>query len=213
MDIVDNDSDYVNNPFNIRQNYALAGYDQTNVVTLDFVYMLPKTKAGNPVVKQVVNGWELSGMIRSQSGMPISICSNGNLQGVNLGGASCSGGQYANLTGDAYSGGKFQWLNPAAFTRPADGQFGTTGRDAFRLPGVRNVDVNLVKNFNFTESAKLQFRCEVFNLFNHPQVWGINTGFSGDNPGSGISASASNFGQANNYRDARTLQLALRLSF
>ena len=38
-------------------------------------------------------------------------------------------------------------------------------------------------------------------------------GFSGDNPGSGISASAKNFGQINNYRDARTLQLALRFSF
>ena len=64
------------------------------------------------------------------------------------------------------------------------------------MPGVRNVDVNLVKNFNFTEAAKVQFRCEVFNLFNHPQVWGINTGFSGDNPGSAISTSDKNFGQA-----------------
>ena len=64
-----------------------------------------------------------------------------------------------------------------------------------------------------SETAKLQFRCEVFNLLNHAEVWGINTGFSGDNPGSGISATANNFGQANNYRDARTLQLALRFSF
>jgi hypothetical protein len=216
MDIVDNDSDVVNNPFNIRQNYAPAGYDQTNVVTLDFVYMLPKVKGSldQPILRQAFNGWELSGMIRSQSGMPVSICSNGSLQGVNLGGSSCGGGQYANLTGSAYSGqNSFQWLNPAAFTRPADGSFGNTGRDAFRMPGVRNVDVNLVKNFNFKESMKVQFRCEIFNLFNHPQVWGINTGFSGDNPGSTISASDNNFGQANSYRDARTLQLALRFSF
>jgi hypothetical protein len=159
-------------------------------------------------VRQIFNGWELSGMIRSQSGMPVTITSNGNLMGVNL------GSQYANLTGSAYSGqNSFQWLNPAAFTRPADGSFGNTGRDAFRMPGVRNVDVNLVKNFNFKESMKVQFRCEIFNLFNHPQVWGINTGFSGDNPGSTISASDNNFGQANSYRDARTLQLALRFSF
>src|ERR1035437_2326803 len=210
MDIVDNDSDVVNNPFNIRQNYALAGYDQPNVATLDFVYMLPKVKGSldQPGLKQVFNGWEVSGMIRSQSGMPITITSNGNLQGVN------AGTQYADLNGSAYSGqNSFQWLNPGAFTRPADGAYGSMGRNALRLPGVRNVDVNLVKNFNFTETVKLQFRCEVFNLFNHPQVWGINTGFSGDNPGSAISATASNFGQANNYRDARTLQLALRFSF
>jgi hypothetical protein len=211
MDIVDNDSDVINNPFNIRQNYAPAGYDQPNVATLDFVYLLPKMKSAvNPGVKQIVNGWELSGMIRSQSGMPVNVTSNGNLMGVNL------GSQYPNLVGDPYSGqNNFQWLNPAAFARPADGSFGNLGRNALRLPAVRNVDVNLVKNFIFTETVKLQFRCEVFNLFNHPELWSINSGFSGDNPGSGISASAANFGQpaSGGYRDARTLQLALRFSF
>ena len=63
------------------------------------------------------------------------------------------------------------------------------------------------------EKAKLTFRCEIFNFFNHAQPWGVNTGFSGDNPGSGLSNSAKNFGQINAYRDARTLQLALRFAF
>jgi hypothetical protein len=208
MDIVDNDSDVINNPFNIAQNYAPAGYDQPNVATLDFVYMFPKTSSGNPLAKQAINGWELSGMLRSQSGMPINITSNGNLMGVN------AGSQYPNLVGSPYAGqNSFQWLNPAAFARPADGSYGNLGRNALRMPGIRNADVNLVKNFNFTETVKLQFRCEVFNLFNNAQVWGLNTGFSGDNPGSGISASDANFGQASSYRDARTLQLALRFSF
>jgi len=209
MDVVDNDSDSVNNPFSIAQNYAVAGYDQPNVVTLDFVYLFPKVSASvNPFARQVINGWELSGLLRSQSGMPINITSNGNLMGVN------SGSQYPTLTGDPYAGqNSFQWLNPAAFSRPQDGSYGTLGRNSLRMPGVRNVDVNLVKNFNFSEAVKVQFRCEVFNLLNHAQVWGLNTGFSGDNPGSAISASDKNFGQANSYRDARTLQLALRFSF
>jgi hypothetical protein len=208
MDIVDNDDNGVNNPFNIRQNYAVAGYDQPNVITLDFVYMLPKTTTGNAAVKQVVNGWELSSMIRSQSGVPININSNGNLYGVS------AGNQYPNLSGDPYAGNNsFQWLNPAAFTRPQDGTYGTLGRNALRMPGVRNFDINMIKNFAITEAAKLQFRAEVFNLFNHPQVWGIDTGFGADNPGGAISANNKNFGRANNYRDARTIQLALRFSF
>lgn len=208
MDIVDNDSDQVNNPFNIAQNYARAGYDQPNVFTLDFVYLFPKAGVSNPIAKQIVNGWELSGMIRSQSGMPVNVTSNGSLFGVN------AGSPYPNLVGDPYAGqNKFQWLNPAAFARPADGSYGNLGRNALRLPGVRNVDINLVKNFHFTESVKTQFRCEVFNLLNHAQVWGINSGFSGDNPGSGISSTNRAFGQANSFRDARTLQLALRFSF
>ena len=207
-DIVDNDSDQINNPFNIAQNWANAGYNQPNVATVDFVYLFPKTTLANPIAKQIINGWELSGMFRSQSGMPVTVTSNGNLAGVN------TGSQYVNLTGDAYSNtNSYNLLNPAAFTRPADGSYGNTGRNAFNLPNIWNVDANLVKNFAITETAKVQFRCEVFNLFNHTQIWGMNTSFSGDSPGSAISASNNTFGTANSFRDARTLQLALRFSF
>lgn len=210
-DIVDNDSDWVNNPFNIAQNWAPAGYSQPHVVTADFVYTLPKfiPSSGNGVLKQVVNGWEVSGFFRTQSGMPVNITSNGGLFGV-----LPDSQQYPNLTGDPYSGNnKFQWLNPAAFTRPADGEWGTLGRNALRLPHITNIDTSLMKNFDIAEKVKVTFRAECFNLFNHPQVWGINNGFGGDNPGSGISANNANFGQASSWRDPRTLQLALRLAF
>jgi hypothetical protein len=211
MDIVDNDSDQINNPFCIRCNWAKAGYDQPNVFTLDFVYTLPKVRGSldQPILRQVFNGWEISSMIRYQSGMPIpSLYSNGNLLGVN------AGSQYPNLIGNPYEGqNAFQWLNPAAFARPADGSYGDLGRNALHLPGIGNVDASLMKNFLITESVKLTLRCEAFNLFNHPQVWGVNNSFAGDNPGSLISASDATFGQANAYRDARTLQVALRFAF
>jgi len=210
MGIVDNDSDTINNPYNIRQNWANAGYDQPNVFTTDFVYDLPKVKGSwdNPATRLALNGWEVTGIFRAQSGMPITITSNGSLMGVN------AGTQYPNLVGDPYAGQtKTQWLNPAAFQRPADGQYGTLGRSALRMPGVRNVDASLIKNFTIRESVKAAFRCEVFNLFNHPQIWGLNTGFSADNPGGSISANLKNFGQPNSFREARILQLALRFSF
>lgn len=211
MDTNDNDSDQINNPFNIAQNYALAGYDQPNVFTVDYVYDLPKVKGAldKPVARQIFNGWEWSGMIRVQSGMPFTVTSNGNLFGANL------GSQYPNLAGGAnpYGPNGFQWINPAAFTRPADGQWGTLGRNALRLPTVKNMDTAFMKNFLVTESVRITFRCEIYNLFNNAQPWGVNTGFSGDNPGSGISAGDGSFGQINSYRDARTLQLALRFAF
>jgi hypothetical protein len=211
MDIVDNDSDQITNPFNIAQNYAPAGYNQTNVVQVDFVYTVPKVRGrlDNAFGRQVFNGWEISGLFRSQSGMPVTVTSNGNLYGVNL------GSQYPNYNGDAYANtNRFQVLNPAAFTRPNDGSWGTLGRNALNLPHITNMDASIMKNFNLgTERVKLTFRAECFNLFNHTQVWGISTGFSGDNPGSGISASSQTFGQANAWRDPRTLQLALRLAF
>jgi hypothetical protein len=214
MDTGDNDSDAVNNPFCIRCSYALAGYDQPNVVSLDIVYTLPKIGGSfaNAFTKQVFNGWELSGIFRYQSGMPFNVTSNGGLYGANIGN---NGGQFADLVGNPYStnGGSLV-LNQSAFVRPADGTWGTLGRDSLRLPGIPNLDTALMKSFAITpERVKLTVRFEVFNLFNHPELWGINTGFSGDNPGSGLSASDGQFGQPNSYRDARTLQLAGRFSF
>ena len=213
MDTGDNDSDVINNPACIKCSYANAGYDQPNVVSLDFVYTFPKVKGAldQPGLRQIFNGWELSGIIREQSGMPVSITSNGNLYGVNIGG---NGGQYPNLVGNPYSGASgSELLNQAAFARPADGTWGSLGRNSIRLPAINNVDAALMKSIFFTERAKLTFRFEVFNLFNHPEVWGMNTSFNGDNPGSGLSASSGQFGQANAFRDARTIQLALRFAF
>ena len=65
-------------------------------------------------------------------------------------------------------------INQAAFGC-ADGQWGSLRRNSIRLPGIGNVDTALTKGFNFTERAKLTFRFEVFNLFNHPEVWGMRT--------------------------------------
>jgi hypothetical protein len=213
LDTGDNDSDVVNNPYCIRCSYANAGYDQPNVVSFDFVYTFPKVKGvlDRPGLRQIFNGWELSGIMRAQSGMPVNITSNGNLYGANIGG---NGGQFPNLVGDPYAGASGSMLlNQAAFVRPPDGQWGSLGRNSIRLPGITNVDSALMKSIALTERAKLTFRFEVFNLFNHTEVWGMNTGFNGDNPGSGLSANSGQFGQANAFRDARTIQLALRFAF
>ena len=143
--------------------------------------------------------------------MPVNITSNGNLFGENIGG---NGGQFANLVGNPYAASTGSLLlNQAAFVRPPDGQWGSLGRDSIRLPGLHDMDMALMKSFAFTERAKLTFRFEVFNLFNHPEIWGMNTGFSGDNPGLGLSAQDGQFGQANAWRDPRTIQLSARFAF
>ncbi len=210
MDLVDNDSDVIINPFNMHQSWAPAGYDQTNVTTFDFIYQLPSVKGSldNAFTRQLLNGWEVSGIFRAQSGMPFTVSSNGSTMGVD------AGGQYANLIGDAYAGqSSDRWINPAAFQRPLDGQYGNTTRNEFRLPGIRNVDATLSKSFRITEGSKLAMRLEVFNLFNHPQIWGVNTGFTADNQLGGISSTNQNLGQPNSYREARILQVGFRFSF
>jgi hypothetical protein len=218
MDIVDNDSDQINNPFNIASQYATAGYDQTHVFSTDWVYELPRFTSKR-LLGALVNGWEVTSILTVHSGMPFTIYANGNLDGYNL------GAQYINVVGNPYAGqNSAQWINPAAFQQPADGTYGNSGRNAFRLPWIQNLDSSLIKNFHITESTKLIYRFEVFNVFNHPEIWGlsgvsatgqgISAGFTGLGPGLGINTKTdANFGQVNAWRDPRTIQMALRFEF
>jgi Carboxypeptidase regulatory-like domain len=57
-------------------------------------------------------------------------------------------------------------LNPAAFTTPAPGTFGNVPRNALRGPNFKQFDLVLNKRFKFSESRSLEFRTEIFNLFN-----------------------------------------------
>jgi hypothetical protein len=58
-------------------------------------------------------------------------------------------------------------LNPAAFAAPAPGTFGNVPRNFLRGPGFRQFDLVLNKRIRFSESKNLEFRTEIFNIFNH----------------------------------------------
>ena len=62
-----------------------------------------------------------------------------------------------------------EWINPAAFSTPASGTFGNLGRNAFRAPGISDVDLALAKDVSFAERVKLRFRADVFNVLNRAQ--------------------------------------------
>ncbi len=58
-------------------------------------------------------------------------------------------------------------LNPAAFATPAPGAFGNVPRNFLRGPNFRQFDLVLNKRIRFSESTNLEFRTEIFNIFNH----------------------------------------------
>ena len=61
------------------------------------------------------------------------------------------------------------YLNAAAFSTPAKGEFGNAPRNYFNGPGTNNWDLMLGKNFR-KEDWNVQFRAEFFNAFNHPSL-------------------------------------------
>ena len=209
----DTDDGNISDPFCRHCNWAPQGYDRTHVFVVDYIYQLPKLSqklGGNAVLGGVLDNWQVSGITEFSTGLPTTINSNGNMYGLDL------QSQRAVLIGD-YKAKRAQgiWFDPDAFGRPADSTWGL-GRNSFRLPGVNNWDVVIQKFFplHLTEDSKLNFRMEMYNFFNHGQVWTVGTGFGADAPNSGISANNRGaFGKPTGFRDPRTLQLGLKINF
>ena len=93
------------------------------------------------------------------------------------------------------------WINPAAFERPR-GTFGSAGRNILRGPAFQSVDMALMKSWHFADQVRLQFRTEVFNLFNHPNF---------DLPVGNFHSP--DFGRVQSAKDSRQIQFGLRLDF
>jgi hypothetical protein len=95
-----------------------------------------------------------------------------------------------------------------------DGSLGNLGRNTLRLPGINNWDMSLFKNTKITERVTTQLRFEFFNVWNHTQWAGVNTGVSAANPGAPVtSGTIGTSGQVNSTRDPRSLQMAMKLYF
>jgi hypothetical protein len=197
----------ISDPFNISNNYAVAGFDRTNVFNFNYVYTLPEFR-DKGALRWVIGGWQVSGITRFWSGPPIDITINGN-PGNFVGGGVRLDVVGTVLVSDPRPGG--QWFNRDAFVRPADGTVGSLGRNAFRGPGINNWDISLFKNFNFSESVRLQLRLESFNTFNHVQPAGVSTVLSA--PNAGDSPDNNGAGNITSYRNPRNVQLGVKLYF
>jgi hypothetical protein len=102
------------------------------------------------------------------------------------------------------------WVNRAAFAVPAKGTWGTAGRSLLTGPGVNQWDLALLKTVKITESQKISFRAEFFNIANRPQF---------GNPATNISSTGS-FGRITSPLNreigtgtARQIQFMLRYAF
>ncbi len=158
-----NTSSIAENPFNRSVDIGPCAQDIRQALRVNGVYTLPFH--GN----RLVEGWQLSGIVTSSTGLPLNLSmgydSVGYNAGVNPGGVPrpnyVSGCQLQ-------VGNVNEWYNPACFTTPVPGTLGDFGRDGVRGPHLQDTDISLSKDTRIRERLHLQFRGEVFNIFNHP---------------------------------------------
>jgi hypothetical protein len=206
--------DFPQNPQDLAAEYAIARTDRTHVFTANYVYELPFFEDASGLLKATLGGWQVSGITQFWSGPPISRVVNGTTNGSRRGiRVNQAGDPFGSVPADVLGG--VYWFNPAAFTSPADGTYGDTGRSIFRLPGVNQWDITLSKNWYPSKSTRLQFRADFINAFNHtqldPNAIQNVCAASVSNPTCAVAGNA--FGQITGTRAPREIQLGLRLTW
>ena len=168
------------------RSWGILPFDRTHVFNLSYSYSFPKLARGsfdNVVARGVLNGWQMSGITTYQSGTPIRLRFSGDIAGASAAVAwygsdafNVLGQSVGAITpvyarnpaiGNSAGGVGSKVFDLSALQIPAFGQSGPSQPPFYLRTAARsNFDMSFFKNFNFSESKKLQFRAGFFNIFN-----------------------------------------------
>lgn len=212
--------------YNVSANYANSNFDVRNAFKGNVVYQLPFGKGktylhSGKALDEAVGGWEVSGSVVLSSGHPFTVTDAADhVTNANGGGAfpNWNPGVSPYPTHRTV----YNWINPGAFVRPADGTFGNVHRNSLIGPGVNVVNISAHKEFDLAElwnhDIKLQFRADAQNAFNHPSfdVPGNGSDVTGANA-AGMAYTGTSAGTGKSITSVtvagRTMQFALRVNF
>ena len=210
-----------------KLDWALSQINLNNNFTASVIYDLPfgngkrfGSNWGKPA-NAILGGWQLTVIEHISSGFPVFVVDSANFSsGVNFqqngnslirpnqvsdpnkggGGANCPA-QVRNIE---------HWFNPCAFASATPGELGNANRTPVNGPDFVNTDFSVIKRFALPWEGKgLDFRAEIFNLFNHAQFGLPNTGATGY-----ADIQTSNFGSiTSTVNNPRLVQFGLKFTF
>ena len=194
------------NPFNYRTSRGLSLFNSKQRFVISYDWELPIAKRQG-FAGRVVNDWEVSGITQFQSGFPIRLDTEDDNELINslffLGTEAPSLNGPLQILNPKKTGGFY--LNYNQFSDPPYGSFNNgTQRTLCCGPGLVDWDFSVHKKIPLSETRYLQFRAEIFNVFNR-------TNFS--NPDGHYQDGLSGFGKITSAGDPRLLQFALKFFY
>jgi len=197
---------------NLHGERGPSTFDTRHRLTAAATYLLPRFGSGPACLR---GGWQLGAIASLQSGRPIPIANVNDTSGRYnyrqrpnvVPGVNPILPHWTPATG---------YLNPAAFSQPADGTFGNLGRDAIFGPHFINTDFSVEKTTQIGEKLNAQVRAEFFNIFNHPNFALPNGNYDPSSSTFGLITQTPDVAQGNpglGGGGPRVIQLALRLQF
>ena len=194
--------------YHLNNEYSRAVFDRRHVLSVNYIYELPYHQNQTGAVGKLLGGWQISGITYYYTGIGFSPATSSNdPSGLGLLGSSPSGARPDFLCDPNANAPHLitQWFNTACFANPPAGvnRVGNAGRNTILGPPTTRFDATLSKRIRFSESKSIQLRWEIFNIFNHTNF----TTFSSTN------VTSATYGQVNNTRDPRTMQLGAKFIF
>ncbi|HEY6341466.1 MAG TPA: carboxypeptidase regulatory-like domain-containing protein [Candidatus Acidoferrum sp.] len=206
------ENDLAQNPFEVKAEWGRSMFDARHRFVTSYQWDLPWYKHHDKWYGHVLGNWQVNGITTLMSNTPFTVydSSNPSLQGSapeisgffssrpnivgNPNTGRCPGGIPVRTAGC--------WFNTNAFAHAATGQFGDVGRNTMDGPAFQQWDFSAIKTIPIHESMNLQFRAEIFNIFNNVNFKLPNNDIN--SPG---------FGQIVAAQPGRIVQLALKFQF
>jgi Carboxypeptidase regulatory-like domain len=220
-DAVGNATVYQNNPISDSKSDQRSNI-QEHVLVLSYSVDVPNvgTKLGGArALRWLLDDWSVSGISNfatgGYTGVTFTTTDNFDFTG---GGERCgnNSGPFPNVNGDVnLSRGDRsldRWFNTDAFSRPAGrGDRGNHCDNAMlQLPGFHNHDISIFKNIPLKGTHRMQFRWEIYNLFDQLSFFEVDTSAIFDAAGR---QTDTNFGKVTSARNERRMQFSLRYTF
>jgi hypothetical protein len=194
----------IQNVYDLRGERGVGGYDVPQRLVGNFVYQAPLGRHGKyfrstPVIRDIIDGWQASGIVEFQIGLPMQI-----VQANNPGGFT--GSQRPNQVAPAALSRSerttARYFNTAAFVAAPQFVIGNAPRFPLHAPGINNWDLAIMRNFKIQERYTVQFIGQLFNAFNHPNYNAPNTTIGNQN-----------YGRITGAQSSRVTEFALRIFF
>jgi len=190
--------------------YGPSNWDAPNRVSFTGNYELPGLNHGAGLVGRATGGWGVSATSIYQSGTPFTVYTSASFAGGGDYNADGDNYDYPNVSSYSISHDRKTMIgtgvfhNSTAITAPAQGtQEGNENFNGFRNANFFETDANVYKETRIREGMSLQLRFEFFNLFNHPNLQGVDTNM----------ADGANFGVVTSQYQPRWIQLGAHFKF
>ena len=205
------------NSYCLQCDYGNSDFDIRNSFSMFLSYTPPKPEHYH----LLLGGWQFNTLFSFFSGTPFTVLSGNDSSGTGefADRAEVIGNPFQDVPASSRATSTYYWFNPAAFALPAQGTYSNQGRNEFYGPWTRQIDFSVFKNFRPTEHITVQFRAEIYNIFNfvnygNSQQFVMGNNVSGSNLGQIFATYDVGFGAPGIGPGApRNTQLALKIIF